>query len=174
MRLVLHSSGWLPSYVTQRALKYKVVRGVMAQIELPAGAAPVTDRPREELGQADPARAALPWQRGLRPRTPASPASPSSARGTPRRCRGMSVAWTREPGWTRRFRYRVLRMSPGCAAWRASFTTPGLTDHFDNSAGPAIEALQLDLILFNQEGVIARRLAVDTAPLRAVKRRRRW
>ncbi|WP_373510981.1 hypothetical protein [Thiocapsa sp.] len=60
------------------------------------------------------------------------------------------------------------------AARRASFTTPGLTDHFDNSAGPAIEALQLDLILFDQEGVIARRLAVDTAPLRAAKRRRRW
>ncbi|RKT44842.1 Tat pathway signal sequence domain protein [Thiocapsa rosea] len=40
---------------------------------------------------------------------------------------------------------------------------------FDNSAGPAIEALQLDLILFDQEGVIARRLAVDTAPLRAAK-----
>jgi hypothetical protein len=40
---------------------------------------------------------------------------------------------------------------------------------FDNSAGPAIEALQLDLILFDQAGVIARRLAVDTAPLRASK-----
>ncbi|HSO82989.1 Tat pathway signal sequence domain protein [Thiocapsa sp.] len=40
---------------------------------------------------------------------------------------------------------------------------------FDNSAGPAIEALQLDLILFDQTGVIARRLAVDTAPLRAAK-----
>ena len=40
---------------------------------------------------------------------------------------------------------------------------------FDNSAGPAIEALQLDLILFDQDGVIARRLAVDTAPLRAAK-----
>ena len=40
---------------------------------------------------------------------------------------------------------------------------------FDNSAGPAIEALQLDLILFDRDGVIARRLAVDTAPLRASK-----
>ncbi len=40
---------------------------------------------------------------------------------------------------------------------------------FDNSAGPAIEALQLDLILFDRDGVIARRLAVDTAPLRAAK-----
>ncbi|UHD14857.1 Tat pathway signal sequence domain protein [Thiocapsa bogorovii] len=40
---------------------------------------------------------------------------------------------------------------------------------FDTSGGPAIEALQLDLILFDQAGVIARRLAVDTAPLRAAK-----
>lgn len=40
---------------------------------------------------------------------------------------------------------------------------------FDNSAGPAVEDLQLDLILFDREGVIARRLAVDTAPLRAAK-----
>jgi hypothetical protein len=40
---------------------------------------------------------------------------------------------------------------------------------FDNSAGPAIEALQLDLILFDRDGVISRRLAVDTAPLRASK-----
>ena len=40
---------------------------------------------------------------------------------------------------------------------------------FDNSAGPAIEALRLDLILFDQDGVIARRISVDTAPLRAAK-----
>ena len=40
---------------------------------------------------------------------------------------------------------------------------------FDNSEGAAIEALQLDLILFDRTGVIARRLALDTAPLRAAK-----
>lgn len=40
---------------------------------------------------------------------------------------------------------------------------------FDNSAGPAIEALVLDLILFDRDGVIARRLAVEAAPLRASK-----
>lgn len=40
---------------------------------------------------------------------------------------------------------------------------------FDNSDGPALENLQLDLILFDQAGVIARRLAVDTGPLRAAK-----
>lgn len=40
---------------------------------------------------------------------------------------------------------------------------------FDNSEGPALENLQMDLILFDQAGVIARRLAVDTGPLRAAK-----
>ncbi|MCG6897157.1 MAG: Tat pathway signal sequence domain protein [Thiocapsa sp.] len=40
---------------------------------------------------------------------------------------------------------------------------------FDNSSGSAIDALLLDLILFDRDGVIARRLAVDTAPLRAAK-----
>ncbi len=40
---------------------------------------------------------------------------------------------------------------------------------FDNPDGPALENLQMDLILFDQAGVIARRLAVDTGPLRAAK-----
>jgi murein tripeptide amidase MpaA len=53
VRMVVHNTGWLPSYVTQRALKNKVVRGVMAEIELPAGAALVTGHPREDLGQLE-------------------------------------------------------------------------------------------------------------------------
>ncbi|MBK1646285.1 Tat pathway signal sequence domain protein [Thiocapsa imhoffii] len=40
---------------------------------------------------------------------------------------------------------------------------------FDNGAGPALDVLQLDLILFDHEGLIMRRLAVDSAPLRAAK-----
>jgi hypothetical protein len=39
---------------------------------------------------------------------------------------------------------------------------------FDN-AGPAIEALQLDLVLFDQSEVISRSIVVDTGPLRAAK-----
>ena len=38
MRLVVQNTGWLPSYVTKRAAENKRVRGVVAEIELPAGA----------------------------------------------------------------------------------------------------------------------------------------
>ena len=38
MRLVVGNSGWLPAYVSKRALERKVVRGVMFEITLPAGA----------------------------------------------------------------------------------------------------------------------------------------
>ena len=41
---------------------------------------------------------------------------------------------------------------------------------FDNRAPAPYEALRLDLIFFGKDGVIARRLAVDAAPLRADKR----
>lgn len=40
---------------------------------------------------------------------------------------------------------------------------------FDNATGGAFEALRLDLVVFDKNGVIVRRLAVDTAPLRAAK-----
>lgn len=53
VRLVVHNTGWLPSYVTKRALENKVTRGVVAEIELPAGAQLVTGLPREELGQLE-------------------------------------------------------------------------------------------------------------------------
>jgi murein tripeptide amidase MpaA len=53
VRAVVQNSGWLPSYVTQRALKNKVVRAMVAEIALPAGAALVTGEPRVELGQLE-------------------------------------------------------------------------------------------------------------------------
>lgn len=53
VRLVVHNSGWLPSYVTKKAMQRKVVRGVVAEIELPAGAALATGKAREELGQLE-------------------------------------------------------------------------------------------------------------------------
>ena len=37
IRLVVQNTGWLPSYVSKRALERKVVRGVIAEIGLPAG-----------------------------------------------------------------------------------------------------------------------------------------
>jgi murein tripeptide amidase MpaA len=53
VRLVVHNTGWLPSYVTKRALENKRVRGVVAEIELPADARLETGRAREELGQLE-------------------------------------------------------------------------------------------------------------------------
>ncbi len=53
VRVVLHNTGWLPSYVTQRALKNKIVRGVTAEIALPDGAALVTGALREDVGQLE-------------------------------------------------------------------------------------------------------------------------
>ena len=38
VRLVVQNTGWLPSYVSKRALERKVVRGVIAEIALPPGA----------------------------------------------------------------------------------------------------------------------------------------
>jgi murein tripeptide amidase MpaA len=53
VRLVVQNSGWLPSYVSKMALKHKVVRGVLAEISLPAGAELVNGKPREELGELE-------------------------------------------------------------------------------------------------------------------------
>jgi murein tripeptide amidase MpaA len=53
VRLVVHNTGWLPTYVTKKALKNKLVRGVLCEIELPAGATLETGKPREELGQLE-------------------------------------------------------------------------------------------------------------------------
>jgi murein tripeptide amidase MpaA len=53
VRLVVHNSGWLPSYVTKKGLEKKLVRGVVCEIELPEGATLETGKPREELGQLE-------------------------------------------------------------------------------------------------------------------------
>jgi murein tripeptide amidase MpaA len=51
--LVVHNTGWLPTYVTKKALEKRVARGVVCEIELPDGAVLETGRPREELGQLE-------------------------------------------------------------------------------------------------------------------------
>ena len=38
VRLVVENSGWLPTYVTKKALEKKMVRGVICEIEIPEGA----------------------------------------------------------------------------------------------------------------------------------------
>jgi murein tripeptide amidase MpaA len=53
VRLVVHNSGWLPTYVTKKGLEKKLVRGVVCEIELPEGATLETGKLREELGQLE-------------------------------------------------------------------------------------------------------------------------
>jgi murein tripeptide amidase MpaA len=53
IRLSVQNSGWLPSYVSKVALKRKLLRGVLAEIALPAGAELVSGKPREELGELE-------------------------------------------------------------------------------------------------------------------------
>ena len=53
VRLTVHNTGWLPTYVTKQALETKVVRGVVCEIELPDGAKLETGERREELGQLE-------------------------------------------------------------------------------------------------------------------------
>jgi hypothetical protein len=53
VRLVLHNTGWLPTYVTKHAQEKKLVRGTVCEIELPEGATLETGKPREELGQLE-------------------------------------------------------------------------------------------------------------------------
>lgn len=53
VRLVVENTGWLPSYITKKGLDKKVVRGVIAEISLPAGATLQSGKPREELSQLE-------------------------------------------------------------------------------------------------------------------------
>jgi len=53
VRLVVHNTGWLPSYVTKVAIEKKLVRGVICEIELPEGATLEAGKPREELVQLE-------------------------------------------------------------------------------------------------------------------------
>ena len=53
VRLVVGNSGWLPAYVTRRALERKTVRGVMFEIELPPGATLAGGKPRIEGPQLE-------------------------------------------------------------------------------------------------------------------------
>ncbi len=64
VRLVVQNTGWLPSYVTQKALKSKLTRGVICEIDLPEGASLVTGEKRQELGQLE--------GRAYKPTTPSS------------------------------------------------------------------------------------------------------
>ena len=51
--LVVQNSGWLPSYVSKRALARKVVRGLVVEIALPPGATLVEGKRRVDAGQLE-------------------------------------------------------------------------------------------------------------------------
>jgi murein tripeptide amidase MpaA len=53
VRFAVANSGWLPSYVTKRALERKVVRGAVMQIHLPPGLALVSGKERVEAGHLE-------------------------------------------------------------------------------------------------------------------------
>lgn len=53
VRVVLENTGWLPTYVTKKALEKKVTRGLIVEIELPEGMSLHTGKPREELGELE-------------------------------------------------------------------------------------------------------------------------
>ena len=51
--LIVQNEGWLPSYVSKRALARKVVRGLVTEVELPDGAKLVAGKLREEHAQLE-------------------------------------------------------------------------------------------------------------------------
>ena len=53
VRLVVQNEGWLPTYVTKKALERKMTRGVIAEISLPRGASLESGKPRQELGELE-------------------------------------------------------------------------------------------------------------------------
>jgi hypothetical protein len=53
VRMVVQNTGWLPSYVTKKALEKKAVRGAVFEIALPEGARLEAGKLREELGQLE-------------------------------------------------------------------------------------------------------------------------
>ncbi|MEP7208379.1 MAG: M14 family metallopeptidase [Casimicrobiaceae bacterium] len=51
--MVVQNTGWLPTYVSKRALERKVVRGTMLEIALPAGASLAQGKRRMDAGQLE-------------------------------------------------------------------------------------------------------------------------
>ncbi len=74
VRMVVQNTGWLPTYVTKRALEKKLTRGIVCEIELPEGGSLEAGKPREELGQLE--------GRAYKPSSPGgfSPSDPTDER----------------------------------------------------------------------------------------------
>ncbi len=53
LTLIVQNEGWLPSYVSKRALARKVVRGLVVEVGLPDGATLASGKLRDEMGQLE-------------------------------------------------------------------------------------------------------------------------
>lgn len=53
LRLVVDNSGWLPTYVTKKAVERKICRGVVAELDLPEGVELSTGLSRTDMGQLE-------------------------------------------------------------------------------------------------------------------------
>ncbi len=53
VQLVVHNTGWLPTYITEKALDKKLVQGCICEIELPVGATLEMGKLHEDLGQLE-------------------------------------------------------------------------------------------------------------------------
>ena len=53
IRFVVQNEGWLPTYVTKKALERKATRGVIAEVMLPKGASLESGKPRQEVGELE-------------------------------------------------------------------------------------------------------------------------
>jgi hypothetical protein len=53
VRAVVENSGWLPTYVTKQAIKRKLLRGLIAELDLPAGVTLVSGKQRIEGGELE-------------------------------------------------------------------------------------------------------------------------
>ncbi|MCU0497829.1 MAG: M14 family metallopeptidase [Anaerolineae bacterium] len=53
VKVVVQNAGWLPTYISKKALEKKVVRPVICKLSLPIGATLKTGKLREEVGQLE-------------------------------------------------------------------------------------------------------------------------
>jgi murein tripeptide amidase MpaA len=51
--VVVQNTGWLPTYVSKRALARKTVRGIVAEVALPRGASLATGKVKDDVGQLE-------------------------------------------------------------------------------------------------------------------------
>jgi murein tripeptide amidase MpaA len=65
VRLVVQNTGWLPTYVSKKALERKVTRGVICEVTLPEGATLISGKERHDFGQLEgrayAGTSATPW-----------------------------------------------------------------------------------------------------------------